>query len=55
MLHGLEDRILRAPFLRGYEPFADDMAIEFVPGVGHFIEEEQPGLVADRALRFFAD
>jgi pimeloyl-ACP methyl ester carboxylesterase len=55
MLHGLGDHMLRAPFLRGYEPFADDMAVELVPGVGHFIAEERPELVADRALAFFAD
>jgi pimeloyl-ACP methyl ester carboxylesterase len=54
MLHGLEDNMLREPFLRGYEPFADDMAVELVPGVGHFIAEEQPQLVAERALAFFA-
>jgi pimeloyl-ACP methyl ester carboxylesterase len=55
MLHGVDDNMLREPFLRGYEPFADDMALELVPGVGHFIAEERPQLVADRALAFFAD
>lgn len=54
MLHGVGDHMLREPFLRGYEPFADDMAVELVPGVGHFIAEERPQLVADRALAFFA-
>ncbi len=54
MLHGVEDHMLREPFLRGYEPFADEMAVELVPGVGHFIAEERPQLVADRALAFFA-
>jgi len=54
MLHGVEDHILREPFLRGYRPFVDDMAVELVPGVGHFIAEERARLVADRALAFFA-
>ena len=54
MLHGLEDHILREPFLRGYQPFTDDMTVELVPGVGHFIAEERPELVAERALAFFA-
>jgi pimeloyl-ACP methyl ester carboxylesterase len=54
MLHGAEDRILREPFLRGFEPYAEDMTLELVPGVGHFIAEEAPQLVADRALEFFA-
>jgi pimeloyl-ACP methyl ester carboxylesterase len=53
MLHGLEDRILRPAFLAGYEPFADDMTIELVPGAGHFIAEEAPQLVAQQALEFF--
>jgi pimeloyl-ACP methyl ester carboxylesterase len=54
MLHGAGDHILREPFLRGFEPFADEMALELVPGVGHFIAEERPELVADRALALFA-
>jgi pimeloyl-ACP methyl ester carboxylesterase len=54
MLHGADDRILREPFLRGYERYADDMTLEQVPGVGHFIAEERPRLVAERAFEFFA-
>jgi pimeloyl-ACP methyl ester carboxylesterase len=54
MLHGVEDKILREPFLRGFEPFADDMSLELVPGAGHFVAEERPDLVAARALAFFA-
>jgi pimeloyl-ACP methyl ester carboxylesterase len=53
MLHGSDDRILREPFLRGFEPFAHDMTLELVPGAGHFIADEHPGLVADRVLAFF--
>jgi pimeloyl-ACP methyl ester carboxylesterase len=55
MLHGVEDRILREPFLRGYEPFADEMSVELVPNAGHFIAEEQPDYVAERALSFFSE
>jgi pimeloyl-ACP methyl ester carboxylesterase len=54
MLHGLEDRILRPAFLAGFEPFAEDMTIELVPGVGHFIAEEAPELVVERALDFLS-
>jgi pimeloyl-ACP methyl ester carboxylesterase len=53
MLHGLEDRILRPAFLGDPGPFADDIAIEQVPGVGHFVAEEAADLVAQRALDFF--
>jgi pimeloyl-ACP methyl ester carboxylesterase len=53
MLHGLEDRILREPFLRGFEPYAANMTLELVPGAGHFIADERPELVAGRVLEFF--
>jgi pimeloyl-ACP methyl ester carboxylesterase len=55
MLHGNEDRILREPFLRGFEPFADDMRLELIPGAGHFIADENPDLVAERVLAFFGE
>lgn len=55
MLHGMEDRILREPFLRGFEPFADDMRLELVPAAGHFVGEERPDFVAERVLAFFAE
>jgi pimeloyl-ACP methyl ester carboxylesterase len=29
------------------------MRVELVPGIGHFIAEEAPELVVDRALEFF--
>jgi pimeloyl-ACP methyl ester carboxylesterase len=54
MLHGIGDHMLREPFLRGYQPFADEMRVELVPGAGHVIAEEQPELVLERALAFFA-
>jgi pimeloyl-ACP methyl ester carboxylesterase len=55
MLHGIEDLILREPFMRGFEPFSDDMALELVPDAGHFIAEERPEFVAERVLAFFAE
>jgi pimeloyl-ACP methyl ester carboxylesterase len=39
--------------VRGFEAHVDDMRVELVPGVGHFIAEEAPELVVDRALEFF--
>ena len=41
-------------FRRDPKEFADDFTIEFVPDTGHFIGEERPELVNDRALEFFA-
>jgi pimeloyl-ACP methyl ester carboxylesterase len=55
MLHGIEDLILREPFMRGFEPFADDMTLELVPDAGHFVAEERPEFVAERVLAFFAE
>jgi pimeloyl-ACP methyl ester carboxylesterase len=54
MLYGDGDFVVRPAMLEGYERFADDMEIEFVPGVSHFIVDERPELVAERALEFFA-
>lgn len=54
LLHGTADRVLRPAFLRGYEAYADDMSLELVDGIGHFIVEESPELVLERALEFFA-
>jgi pimeloyl-ACP methyl ester carboxylesterase len=54
LLFGEEDGVIRPYQLRGYEPHADRMQLELVPGAGHFIAEEAPDLVADRALEFFS-
>jgi pimeloyl-ACP methyl ester carboxylesterase len=52
-LHGTDDPVIRPFMLHGAEPYADDLRIELVEGVGHFIAEERPDLVLDRALTFF--
>jgi pimeloyl-ACP methyl ester carboxylesterase len=39
--------------LAGWQRHVDDMRLELVEGVGHFIADEAPDLVADRALSFF--
>ena len=39
--------------LPGYEPYADDMEVELVPDSGHFVVEEKPDLVVQRAREFF--
>ena len=53
-LHGADDRVIRPALLHGFEKHADDFRLELVEGVGHFIADEQPDLVADRTLAFFA-
>lgn len=54
MLFGAEDFVLRPQMLAGYQRHADDMRVELVPGCGHFIADERPELVAERAREFFA-
>jgi pimeloyl-ACP methyl ester carboxylesterase len=53
VLFGARDRYVTPKLLEGYEPHADEMRVELVPGAGHFLVDEQPGLVAERALEFF--
>jgi pimeloyl-ACP methyl ester carboxylesterase len=54
MLFGTEDRAIHTDLLSGWEDHADDMEIELVPGCGHFIADERPELVAERARAFFS-
>jgi pimeloyl-ACP methyl ester carboxylesterase len=54
MLFGTGDAALRHDLLAGYERHADDMRVEKVDGCGHFIADEQPQLVTERAREFFA-
>jgi pimeloyl-ACP methyl ester carboxylesterase len=54
LLFGTEDRAIPTAALEGYEAHADDMRVELVPGVGHFIAEEAPEVVLDRGLPFLA-
>ena len=51
---GERDPIVRGADLRGHEGHATDMSIERVPDAGHFLPEERPELVADRAHELFA-
>jgi pimeloyl-ACP methyl ester carboxylesterase len=51
-LQGERDPVLRPAFVRGFEPYADDMALEFVPDCGHLMPEERPEVVVERALAF---
>ncbi len=52
MLFGTDDKALRPELLDGYEDHADEMRVELVPGCGHFIADERPDLVAERAREF---
>ncbi len=54
LLFGTQDPVIPVRMLGGYEPHADEMRVELVPDAGHFIANDLPHLVADRALRFFS-
>lgn len=54
-LFGTGDVVLRPELLEGYERHADEMTVELVADCGHFIADERPQLVADRAREFFAE
>ena len=46
---GAGDPAIRPFLLDGAERDADDLAVEIVPDCGHFVPEERPALVAERA------
>jgi len=54
LLFGTGDAALNHNLLAGYERHADDMTLEKVDNCGHFIADERPDLVAERARAFFA-
>jgi pimeloyl-ACP methyl ester carboxylesterase len=54
LLFGERDLYISAKLIDGYQAYADDMNVELVPDSGHFIVDEKPDLVAERALAFFA-
>lgn len=54
MLFGTDDAALPPELLAGYERHADDMSVELVHDCGHFIADERPELVSERARDFFA-
>jgi pimeloyl-ACP methyl ester carboxylesterase len=52
ILFGERDRYVSPRLLAGHEPHADEMRVELVPDCGHFIVNEKPGLVIERAREF---
>lgn len=53
LLFGEDDFAISTRFLEGYEQYVDDFKLELVPDAGHFIADERPELVNERALEFF--
>jgi pimeloyl-ACP methyl ester carboxylesterase len=53
ILFGEKDFAIDLSWLRGHEKYVDDLQIERVADAGHFIVDERPDLVNDRAMKFF--
>jgi pimeloyl-ACP methyl ester carboxylesterase len=53
VLAGEADPVIKADVLAGYEPYADEMSVETVERSGHFIAEERPEVVIERAHELF--
>lgn len=54
ILYGSEDPNMTAAILDGYQGHADDLTLEEVDSASHFIADEKPQVIIDRALEFFA-
>lgn len=54
LLFGTGDVVLRPEILAGYQRHAEAMEVELISDCGHFIVDERPQLVADRAHEFLS-
>jgi pimeloyl-ACP methyl ester carboxylesterase len=55
VLYGNNDRTREHPeILGGYEDYADDLTLEYVPGSGYYLAEEHPDVVVARTLEFLS-
>jgi pimeloyl-ACP methyl ester carboxylesterase len=50
---GAKDPAIPPVLFEGAERDADDLAVEILPGCGHFVPEERSDLVAERARALF--
>ena len=53
LVYGTRDPVIRRERVAGWEDYADDMRATEIEG-GHFLPDEQPGLVAEQALALFS-
>jgi pimeloyl-ACP methyl ester carboxylesterase len=54
ILFGTDDHVQDSRLLPGFERNAPNMRLETIPSVGHFIVDERPDLVLDRARALFS-
>ncbi|MCU1401607.1 MAG: Soluble epoxide hydrolase [Acidimicrobiales bacterium] len=55
LLIGEHDPIRSDAFMHGWEGHATAMTVEVLPGIGHFVPEEAPDIVADAVRSMFAE
>ena len=53
LVNGSGDMVSSRAMLDGWQRNADDMSVEILEGVGHFVPEEAPEVVAARAIEMF--
>ena len=53
LVNGAGDLVSSRAMLDGWQRNADDMSVEILDGVGHFVPEEAPEAVAQRAVELF--
>jgi pimeloyl-ACP methyl ester carboxylesterase len=53
LMTGEKDPAVPPVLLEGAESEADELVVETIPGCGHFVPEERPDVVAERALALF--
>lgn len=53
LVNGDSDPVANGALIDGWQEHADDMTVELLDGVGHFVPEEAPEAVAQRAVELF--
>ena len=53
LVNGSRDPVANGSLVDGWQQHADDMSVEVAEGIGHFLPEEAPELVAERARTLF--
>lgn len=53
LLFGDRDLYITPKLVDGYQAYADEMRAEVIPGAGHFLVDERPELICERAVEFF--
>ena len=54
VIGGGADPAMQPDLLGDYSEHAADLTLEFIPGAGHYVADDEPEQFADSALRFFA-